>query len=160
MRPRSTERSAAARSYSSIIAPTPPFRSVLLIGHPSLFTLAVRQNSQERNPGSDRFPVLLRHDPGHLGDVPQVMNHPRRQQLPQSDPAEVWVRARQIEIRVLELPGTQCFEICRPQPREFIEERFEGAVPIALPMTEAVVGFEARFRTARENDPSARYPVR
>ena len=66
----------------------------------------IGQDGQKRQPGADRVTVLLRHDPGDLGHVSQVMHDPARQQLAQRNGAEARVFPAEIEIGSVDAPGS------------------------------------------------------
>src|SRR2546430_10095862 len=42
---------------------------------------SIRDHRQEGNPRSNLIPILLRHDSCDLGDVAEVVDHPRREEL-------------------------------------------------------------------------------
>src|SRR5213593_3458630 len=119
---------------------------------------AVRQDRQERNPRPHLASVLFRHHARDLGEVPQVVRHPGRQQLTQRDRAQRGVLARQVELR-FEMPGLQQFDVRGAKPLELTQQRFEGAAGVAGPMAKAIVWFEANARAAGQDHSRPGNPV-
>ena len=60
---------------------------------------------QVRAPWADRFAVLLCHDARNLGDVPEIVRNPGREQLTQADLSEFGMLTREIELRIAQPPG-------------------------------------------------------
>src|SRR2546427_12886364 len=58
----------------------------------------VGQHGQEGHPRTDLVPVLLGHHPCGLSEVPQVVYHPGREQLPQRHAPQARVLTGEIEL--------------------------------------------------------------
>ena len=83
---------------------------------------SVRHDRQVRLPWPDRFPILLGHDPGHLGDVPEIVHDPGGQQLPQGDSPQAGMVSRQVQLDNGQAPGAELLEICGAEPGELLEQ--------------------------------------
>jgi len=58
----------------------------------------VGEHGEKGHPWTNLIPVLLGHHPGDLGEVPQVVHHPSRQELAQRDTTQARVFPREIEL--------------------------------------------------------------
>lgn len=110
----------------------------------------VREHRQERYPRPHLVAVLLGHDAGDLGDVPEIVHHPAREQLAQRDPAEARVVPGKVELAGAETPRAKQLEVGGAQPGELGQQRLQRAARVAAPVPEAIVGLEARIILARE----------
>src|SRR2546428_1254171 len=119
----------------------------------------VGQHGQEGHPRTDLVPVLLGHHPCGLSEVPQVVYHPGREQLPQRHAPQARVLTGEIELPRGQLPGAEELQIRGTQPGEFGEQGFQGAASVARPVAESIVGLEAGVGPPGEHDPRSRDPV-
>ena len=62
-------------------------------------------------PGTDGFAVLVRHNPGDLVEMGEVMNNPGRQKLRQSNDAEGGMTSAPSEVSWLKIQGTQFCQV-------------------------------------------------
>ena len=72
-------------------------------------------------PGTDLFRVHLCHHASNLGNVIEIMNSPRREELAQTHQSEFGVATRPIQLRDRQLPVTYDLQVSAPQLAEPIE---------------------------------------
>lgn len=102
-------------------------------------------------PGPHGIAVLFRHHEGDLGEVPEVVGHPRRQQLLEGDGAEL----RMLTCEPQLVPGQlQLFEVPDtpgPQLRETVQELVERPSPVHALVPEPVEGLEPAVGAPLQN---------
>ena len=104
---------------------------------------------------SDRFAISLCHHARRLGDVPEVMRDPRREQLAQRHASELRMLTFEGELSFRQRPAAQHRDVIGAKPGEFIEQRAEALAGTLAFLREPVVAFEAHARPLREDDPRA-----
>ena len=119
----------------------------------------VGEHGEKGHPWTNLIPVLLGHHPGDLGEVPQVVHDPGRQELAQRDTTQARVFPREIELSRGQLPGPEQIEVRGTQLSEFGEQGCEGAAYVARPVAESIVRLEAKVGSFRKHDAGARNPV-
>jgi hypothetical protein len=82
-------------------------------------------HAQERGPRTDRLPVLVRHHPGKLVQVAEVVRRPGGEKLGKRHHSERGVAAAPLEIGRLQLQGTKLVQTFGTQAREGIEQFVE-----------------------------------
>jgi PAS domain S-box-containing protein len=119
----------------------------------------VGEHGQEWHPRPDLVAILLGHHAGDLRDVPEIVYHPAREQVPQGDAAEARMVAGEVELGIAQAPGAEQLEVRVTQFGEFGQQRFQGAAHVAAAVAEAIVRLEARVGAASQDDAGAGDPV-
>src|SRR5688572_28130043 len=92
--------------------------------------------------------------------MPQIVHHPRRQQLSKGDSPETRMLTGKIELARRQRPGTEQLQIRGAQPSELVEQRGQRAAGVTLEMAESIVRLEAKVCAPREDDARSRDPIR
>ena len=71
----------------------------------------VGHHRQVGHPWADFFPILFGHHSRYLSNVPEIVNNPGGQQLPQGHRAQAGMGARQVQILLSQVPGAKQFEV-------------------------------------------------
>jgi hypothetical protein len=119
----------------------------------------IGHNRQIGHPRPDLFPILLGHDPGHLRNMAEIVNDPCRQQLTQGDATKAGMVAREVKVFLRQAPVAKHIEVRGSEASEFLQEGPQGALGIAAPVPEPIVGLEGRIRAPGEDDASPGDPV-
>ena len=74
---------------------------------------------------------MFGHHSAELGDVTEVVGHPRSQELPQRHHPELWMLTFKGKLLFAQLPPSESVQVPRTKALELIEQRSQR-LPIAL----------------------------
>jgi len=120
-------------------------------------TLAM-ENAKVLTPRSNRLPVLVRHDSGHLMHVRQIVHCPRRQQLRQGDRAKRRVESSPVQVVLPQLQPAEVGKVGRTDTCKFVQQ-FTERPALNLPdVAHPVEWLEFPCLPASQDQPQTRPP--
>ena len=100
-------------------------------------------------PGSDLVAVLLRHDARRLREMPEVVHHPRREQLGERDPSQGRMLPLERQLARRQSPAAQSREVLRAQRLELIEQVAHALAQALVRLCESIEWVESeKLRSA------------
>src|SRR5437899_14301 len=116
------------------------------------------QDPEVSGPRPDCLRVSAGHRARDLGDVRQVVHHPRCQQLPHRHRSKLRMLAGELHILLFEIPTPQRGDVLRAQLVKLLQQLPERTR--RLQPCDSIEWIEAAILPLLENDARARNPVR